>query len=189
MSDARLAISGKVEDRAPSAPPDAQRPSPLAHLVIRPATRDDLDTVVTLRLALLEEHRANPLYSRRRADAAARARRLFGAQLDSVHETTFLAEQDGTAVGILRCVSSQGSPLLEPAAYCYVSSVYVVPDARRHGVLKALLDRAVRWSRERGFPEIRLHSVAGHDSSNAAWDALGFEVVEHLRVRQVELSD
>ena len=163
----------------------AHREPLAASLTIRPATRDDLATVVTLRLALLEEHRANPIYSRRRADAPARARRLFGAQLESAHETTFLAEQDGAAVGILRCVSSQGSPLLDPPGYCYVSSVYVVPEARRQGVLRALLARAVAWAHERGFTEIRLHSVAGHAGSNAAWDAAGFEVVEHLRVRRI----
>lgn len=155
-------------------------------VTVRPATRDDLGTVVELRLALLDEHRNNPVYSRQKADAPIRARRLFASQLESVHETTFLAERDGRVVGILRCVSSQGSPLLEPPGYCYVSSVYVRPEARRGGVLKALLARAMHWSRERGFAEIRLHSVAGHDVSNAAWDAMGFEVVEYLRLRAVD---
>ena len=167
-----------------TAPPATRHPPP--GLSIRPATRDDLGTVVALRLALLDEHRANPVYRRLRPDAPARARRLFAAQLESPHETTFLAEHDGRTVGILRCVSSQGSPLLEPAGYCYVSSVYVIPEARRQGVLGALLDRAVGWCRERGFAEIRLHSVAGHEGSNAAWDAMGFEVVELLRIRAVD---
>lgn len=152
---------------------------------VRPASREDLDTVVALRLALLHEHRDNPIYSRQRPDAAARARRLFGAQLDGAHETTFLARRDDAVVGILRCVSSQGSPLLEPPGYCYVSSVYVVPEARRTGVLRVMLARAEEWARDRGFPEIRLHSVAGHEGSNAAWDAAGFEIVEHLRVRKI----
>ena len=154
-------------------------------ITVRPATRDDLTTVVALRLALLHEHRDNPVYARQRPDAPARARRLFATQLDSAHETTFLAEREGAVVGILRCVSSQGSPLLEPQGYCYVSSVYVIPVARRAGVLTVLLARAVAWARERGFPEIRLHSVAGHAGSNAAWDAAGFEVVEYLRVKKV----
>jgi GNAT superfamily N-acetyltransferase len=154
-------------------------------VTIRRATRDDLAIVVELRLALLDEHRDNPVYDRQRARAPPPARPRLGAHHQSTHETTFLAEQGGVPVGILRCVSSQGSPLLEPPGYCYVSSVYVRPAARRHGILRALLARAVEWSRERGFPEIRLHSVAGHDSSNAAWDALGFEVVEHLRMRKI----
>jgi hypothetical protein len=69
-------------------PPDTRPPA--SDLRIRPATRDDLETVVALRLSLLEEHRDNPVYNRRRPDAPARARRLFASQLDSGHETTFL---------------------------------------------------------------------------------------------------
>ena len=177
------AVGGRP--RMTAAQDSGHLPPSTSHLIIRPATRGDLATVVALRLALLDEHKDNPVYSRQRDDAPARARRLFAAQLESAHETTFLAEEGGTVVGILRCVSSQGSPLLEPAGYCYVSSVYVVPAARRRGVLRSLLERAEAWARERGFPEIRLHSVAGHPGSNAAWDAMGFEVVELLRVRRV----
>ena len=160
--------------------PDSRIP-----VVVRPATLDDLDTVVALRLALLREHGTNPVYRRLRPDAPDRARRLFSAQLCSPQEVTFLAERGGEVVGILRCVESAGSPLLYPAQYGYVSSVYVVPAARRHGVLKALLADAVRWCERRGLPEMRLHSTSDGESANAAWSALGFEVVEHLRVREI----
>jgi ribosomal protein S18 acetylase RimI-like enzyme len=154
-------------------------------IVVRTATLDDLDTVVALRLALLREHGTNPVYRRLRPDAPTRARKLFGAQLGSPYEVTFLAEWAGDVVGILRCVESVGSPLLYPAEYGYVSSVYVLPAARRRGVLKALLAHAVRWCEQRGLPEIRLHSTSDADSANAAWSALGFEIVEHLRVKEI----
>ena len=157
-----------------------------APLDVRQATLDDLETVVDLRLALLREHRTNPIYGRLRADAPARARRLFAAQLASADEVVFLALRGGEAIGILRCVHSGGSPLLHPASYGYVSSVFVVPTARRAGVLRALMRAAVAWCRERGLGEIRLHSAAGHTLSNAAWDALGFEVVEHLRMMPID---
>jgi ribosomal protein S18 acetylase RimI-like enzyme len=159
--------------------------APRAGVVVREATIADLDTVVELRLALLREHGTNFIYKRLRPDAAERARKLFGSQLASGHEVTYLAERGGQVVGILRCVESIGSPLLYPDRYAYVSSVYVDPAARRGGVLKALLDRAVQWCAERGLGEIRLHSTADGESANAAWSALGFEVVEHLRVRSI----
>jgi ribosomal protein S18 acetylase RimI-like enzyme len=162
-------------------PPPAAR----ARVSVREATVADLDTVVALRLALLREHGTNYIYKRLRADAPQRARRLFGSQLASAHEVTYLAEQDGEVVGILRCVESVGSPLLYPDRYGYVSSVYVAPVARRRGVLKALLARAVRWCEERDLSEIRLHSTSDGDSANAAWSALGFEIVEHLRVKSI----
>ncbi len=149
---------------------------------MRPATEHDLPVVLELRLALLREHRANPIYRQLRADAPARARQLFAAQLRSPNEVILLAEVGGEVVGILRCVQSSGLPLLLPAQYGYISSVYVVPSARRHGVLHALLAEAVAWCKARGLTEMRLHNAAESEVANAAWEALGFKIVEHLRV-------
>jgi ribosomal protein S18 acetylase RimI-like enzyme len=152
---------------------------------IRQATTADLDVVVALRLALLREHGTNAVYGRLRDDAPARARRLFGTQLASAGEVTFLAERDGEAVGIARCMESTGSPLLDPPRYGYLGSVYVVPTARRSGIMRALLAAGETWCARRGLGELRLHSTADHEGSNAAWDALGFTVVEHLRIRPI----
>ena len=153
-----------------------------AGLTVRAATMADLATVVELRLALLREHSENPIYRRLRPDAPARASRLFAAQLRCPGEVIFLAESDGAAVGILRCVASAGLPLLFPAKHGYISSVYVVPSARRHGVLRALFTAAIDWCRARGLREARLHNAVENETANAVWDALGFRVVEHLRV-------
>ena len=158
-------------------------------LAIRQASEGDLDVVTALRLALLHEHRSNPVYGRLRRDAAARARRLYLAQLRSPHEVTLLAERDADVVGILRCIESTGHPLLLPATYGYISSVYVRPAARRAGVLRALVGAAVEWCRERGLTEMRLHNAADSPLSNAAWAALGFGVVEHLRMRPLPPED
>ena len=160
-------------------------PRAAPRIAIRAATLADLDVVVELRLELLREHARNPLYAWLRPDAPERARELFAQQLKSKTETTFLARRGTETVGILRCVESGGSPLLDPSRYCYVSSVYVVPDARRGGVLRALMARAESWCRERGFSEMRLHSTPENAVGGAAWDALGFRVVEQLRLRRL----
>jgi ribosomal protein S18 acetylase RimI-like enzyme len=154
-------------------------------IVVRRATQADLDVVVELRLALLREYGDHPVYGRLRSDAESRARQVFAAQLDSPGECIFLAEEHGTTVGLLRCVESISSPLLVPDRYCYVSSVYVKPDARRRGVLRALLHPANAWCEERGLTEMRLHNVGTRQSSAAAWDSLGFEVVEQVRLRKI----
>jgi GNAT superfamily N-acetyltransferase len=137
-------------------------------------------------MALLREHAHNRIYGRLRSDAEARAARLFAAQLQSPNEVVFLAEVRGEAVGVLRCIQSMGSPLLEPASYAYVSSVYVVPKARERGVLRALLAAADDWCAARGLDEMRLHNAADNPLANAAWEALGFSVAEHLRVRSLK---
>lgn len=152
-------------------------------LIVRVATEHDLNAIVELRLALLREHAEHPIYGRLRADARARARRLFAAQLEASDEVTLLALRGESAIGILRCIESHGMPLLDPARYAYLASVYVMPGARRAGALHALVDAATAWCRERGLDEMRLHNAASNYGANAAWEALGFRIVEHLRTR------
>jgi GNAT superfamily N-acetyltransferase len=152
-------------------------------VTVRRATVGDLDTVVTLRIALLREYDGHPIYGRLRSDAAQRARPLFAAQLESESEVMFLAEDDQRVpIGLIRCVETVASPLLVPDRYCYISSVYVKPDHRRQGVLHEMFARAHEWCRQRGLTEMRLHNVGSSESSAAAWDSLGFQVVEQVRV-------
>lgn len=170
------------------AAPDSRFPVPdfpivESRAVVRRATLADLPSIVALRMALLREHAHNPIYGRLRPDADVRAQKLFAAQLQSANEVIFLADLRGECVGILRCIQSSGSPLLDPSQYAYVSSVYVLPKAREQGVLRSLLAEAEGWCAERGLEEMRLHNAADNPLANAAWEALGFEVVEHLRVR------
>jgi GNAT superfamily N-acetyltransferase len=162
----------------------ARRAAPPRTLSVRRAALSDLPTIVELRLALLRENADHPVYGRLRADARERAHEIFGAQLRSPHEVILLAECDGAIVGILRCVETLNSPLLHPDRYCYVSSVYVRPGARRGGVLKALLRRADQWCGERGLTEMRLHNVPG-GSASAAWTAQGFAVTEEVRLKNL----
>ncbi len=159
--------------------------------MVRVALPADLHTVVALRLALLHEHRENLIYRRIRPDAVARAHSLFQRQLASSEEATFLAEDAAarSAVGILRCVQSPGSPLLYPSQYGYISSVYVVPAARRTGVLRQLLDAAAEWCFARNLTELRLHNAAENLVANDVWETLGFRTVEVLRVRQLAVPE
>lgn len=157
-------------------------------ITTRAAGPSDLPDVVALRLALLREYGSNRIYGRLQPDAEERAQRLFAAQLASPHEVMFLAHKAGKAVGILRCLNSPGSPLLDPARYGYISSVYVVPEARRAGVLGLLFEEAVRWCRAREISELRLHNSADNATANAVWESLGFEVVEVLRVKSLDVT-
>lgn len=179
-------MSSPLEFR-PGAPPPARRAGPGAvHVRVRRAGPADLPHVLDLRLALLSEHELNPAYRRVRHDARARAGVLFEAQLRAPDQAIFLAERDGAVVGTLRCAEIAAFPLLEPATHGYVSSVYVVPPARRAGVLRLLVNAALDWCRARGLTDLRLHCGANNAVGNAAWDALGFQVAEHLRYRHLD---
>jgi GNAT superfamily N-acetyltransferase len=152
---------------------------------VRRATIADLDTVIELRLALLREYAGHPIYGRMHPQAEDRARPLFLQQIQSPDQAIFLAARDGHVAGIARCVDSRGSPLLMPERYCYVTSVYVKPEDRRHGVLAELMWHVESWSIERGLTEMRLHNSTLAAATRAAWDRLGFVVNEEVRLKQI----
>ncbi|HEY4216403.1 MAG TPA: GNAT family N-acetyltransferase [Gemmatimonadaceae bacterium] len=152
-------------------------------VTVRPAQLGDLRVIVELRLALLREYGDHPLYGNLREDAEERAYELYQVQLVSPNEVIFVAERGNRIIGLLRCVDAGGSPLLYPERYCYVSSVYVRPAERRHGVLRELMRAAEQWCEARGLGEMRLHNVNSSDVAGSAWSSLGFDVVEHVRRR------
>jgi ribosomal protein S18 acetylase RimI-like enzyme len=152
---------------------------------VREATAADLETIVDLRLALLREYADHPVYGQLRPDARERAYSFYAAQLAAEDETILLAERGRNIVGIVRCVDIASSPMLEPPRYCYVSSAYVTPDARRSGVLRSLVRAVEIWARDRGLTELRLHNSSSSDTAIATWEALGFDVIEHVRRRVI----
>ena len=152
---------------------------------VRRAALADLDTVVELRLALLREYKDHPIYGRLRPDAEARARPVFQQQIQAPDQAIFLAGREGRIAGIARCVDSKGSPLLMPDRYCYVTSVYVKPEHRRHGVLSALMQGIEAWATARGLTEMRLHNSTLNAATRSAWDQLGFAINEEVRLKQI----
>jgi ribosomal protein S18 acetylase RimI-like enzyme len=152
---------------------------------VRRATLADLDTVIELRIALLREYGDHPIYGRLHPEAPLRARSVFAAQIQGSDQAIFLADRGEQVAGVARCVDSKGSPLLLPDRYCYVTSVYVKPEHRRHGVLAALMGQIETWATARGLDEMRLHNSTQNQSTRAAWDQLGFEVNEEVRLKRI----
>lgn len=155
-------------------------PSPV---VVRPATADDLATVVALRLLLLAEEGRSPLFARPRRHLAARAQALTELQLSADGEVTLLALEGGEAVGLLRVAKSRGTRLVHPLRYGFLTTAYVRPSHRRRGVLRRLLDAAEAWCRAQGLREIRLQCTVENVEGNEAWEALGYAPAEVVRRR------
>jgi ribosomal protein S18 acetylase RimI-like enzyme len=154
-----------------------------ARIRVRQATLADAPRIAELRIALLQEHRKNAIYARLRRDAPARALSLTKDQLAAEGQVMFVAATDDTIVAVLRCIDQRGHRLLRPSRYALISTVYVDPTVRRQGVLRSLMDAAAEWSRARGLTEMRLQNAVDNPLALAAWNALGFEVVEQIRIR------
>ena len=80
----------------------------------------------------------------------------------------YLAENDDGVLGGARAKMIEGG-------VWYVVFAYVRPDARRRGVLKALLRELVREGRERGSSRVTLDVLAVNEVAVAVWRRLGFQ--------------
>jgi aminoglycoside 6'-N-acetyltransferase I len=72
----------------------------------------------------------------------------------------------------------------------YLEGWYVVPDARRQGVGRALIKAAELWAREQGCSEFGSDAVLDNEISAAAHRALGFTETVQIRCfrKQLEAS-
>ena len=63
----------------------------------------------------------------------------------------------------------------------YLEGWYVIPDARRYGVGRALVEAAEQWARRQGCTEFASDAVHDNDVSAAAHEALGFTETVQIR--------
>ncbi|OAJ56819.1 GCN5 family acetyltransferase [Paraburkholderia ginsengiterrae] len=97
--------------------------------------------------------------------------------LQADDRATFLAEQDGTAVGFIAVqVVNPISPLLQPLVVGRICSIAVADGLRGHGVGKALMNLAEDWAREKGATDIRLAVWAFNEHAVDLYTELGYEV-------------
>jgi ribosomal protein S18 acetylase RimI-like enzyme len=152
---------------------------------IREATDADIDRVAEMRLALITAHPGHLVYGPLRRKALESCRDLTARQFRSRRQVVFLAVHGPCIVGMLRCIDAPGHRLFLPRRHGYVTMVFVEPKARRRGVLRALLERAVEWCKQRGLDQMRLHNAADNAAAAAAWESLGFRVVEQARLKHI----
>jgi ribosomal protein S18 acetylase RimI-like enzyme len=78
-----------------------------------------------------------------------------------------VADADGTLVGYALAK-------IEAPKICYLSDLYVNPDARRAGAAKALLGETAAWGREQGAEVMTLEVLATNHPGRVVYERLGF---------------
>lgn len=129
---------------------------------------DDLDAVAPL----FDLYRQ---FYGRDADAAI-ARGFIGERLRRNESVVLLARIGGDAVGFTQLFPSFSS--VSAARVWILNDLYVVAEARRHGVARALLQAAADFARADGA--IRLELETDHDNRNAQtlYHHLGWEAYD-----------
>ena len=79
-----------------------------------------------------------------------------------------IAEWDGEVVGFTISVLHQGSWTLLPI--CYLEDLFVAPEARGHGIGRALIGDLLLRAKERGWSRLYWHTRAGNEPARRLYD-------------------
>lgn len=138
-------------------------------LRVRRATPADLEAIVPLRAALRRED-PSPLREPALDDDGGELVDLTRRQLGDPRQLWLLAEL-GAPCGLLRCALVRRD---DTAPIAVLTTAYVLPTARRAGVLRQLVEGATAWAASQGVTEVRLRTNVPNADAAAAWGALGF---------------
>lgn len=145
--------------------------------LIRPAEKRDLDTLLALSRRLSDEgHQADPRYRVITFDEAATRRH---AAEDWFHASrpfpyAWVAANGHDIQGILTGRVVPVHPLLETLPTARIDALYVLPDARRTGLGRALVRAFCEAAAGAGFPRHSVHTLSLDSSAVNFWRAIGF---------------
>jgi len=120
----------------------------------RTASIEDIDMLVTLRLDFIKVYEDNEKYPEIKENCYTYFNKAFTNDSCDV----ILAEEDGTCIGtgIVFYYDSVPSPFNITGKNSYITSMYVEPSYRRHGIGAEILERVIECVKKRGVTVIFL---------------------------------
>lgn len=114
------------------------------------------------------------------------ARAYLGERLANDDSVVFLALREGEALGFTQLYPSFGSVQMGPLWILY--DLYVIPEARRQGVGRALLERARRFGTETGAVRLELSTAIDNGPAQALYESLGWVRDTEFTFYELELA-
>ncbi|MHC5210753.1 MAG: GNAT family N-acetyltransferase [Planctomycetota bacterium] len=142
---------------------ETSQPPPVA---VRDARADDLDLLAGFNAAMALETEDKPL------DSATLARGVAAVLKDASRGRYLVAERGGRPVGALMLTLEWSD--WRDGWFWWIQSVFVVPDARRTGVYRALYTAVLDRARAAGdVVGVRLYVEDGNAGAQRTYEALG----------------
>lgn len=152
--------------------------APRSELVVRNATRDDLDALTDLELVLPEHMSPSPVFSTLPIQDWQETRDELDGDFDNPDFTWFVAEHEGAVIGsAIACALTASSSYLGPnrtAGAGFLGYAAVRPEARGLGAGRALGETILAWSRDSGFTSVVTDWRSANLEADRTWRALGF---------------
>ena len=151
---------------------------PRSELVIRAKTRDDLDALAELELALPAHMRQSPVFSPLPVQTVEEVRTELEADVDNPKYTYFVAEHEGrvvgSAIGCDLAISSSHHGPNRPGGAGFLGFAAVSPAARGLGAGSALGEAVLAWARDAGYPTVATDWRSTNIEADRTWRSLGF---------------
>ena len=149
---------------------------------IRPATQMDTAAIADLARAFADfHHELEPLH--KTGLEYSEWEKMVSEWLSDTDTRMFVAEDNGHVVGYIRA-SADNAPLYSREKKIgKINDVYVVPAARKRGVLTALFNEELSWFRTKHVSSVELNVLVRNIDAIASWRALGFKEYR-LRMRR-----
>ena len=148
-----------------------------SHVVIRAATRADVDLLVAF--TLREGHEAEGV----QLDAAAVRRGVEAAFADPPRSRYWVAEESGGQVLASTSIVTEWSDF-HGGDYWWVQSVFIVPEHRGTGLLKLLLDHLAGAASAAGALDLRLYAHRDNERALRAYQRCGFTMAPYVILRR-----
>jgi aminoglycoside 6'-N-acetyltransferase I len=146
---------------------------------VRPVTHADAAAWLAMRNALWPEEAEKSHLTEIAKFLAGELRTLL---------TVLVAEQDGELVGFAELNIRPYADGCKTDRVGFLEGWYVVPDARRRGIGRALVAASEDWARAQGCTEFASDTLVDNDLSTVAHHALGFQEVEIIRCFRKDLK-
>ncbi len=146
---------------------------------IREATQGDFDALCAIFAEADATHRKALPHIFREVAGPARPREFILGILADENAALFVAEHKGEIVGLIRISirETPNLPIFVPRRYAVISELVVKEGFRRHGVGRALLERAERWAIDQGVRQIELVVWEFNKGAIAFYEKHGYKTI------------
>ena len=153
---------------------------------IRPAAAADYDAVNRVFTSELAHH-VSLLPDRFQMIDPVMSRRWYDDVLAQPNKLLQLAQVDGSVAGLALLVDmvSLDDPIHRPRRYLEVDELAVLPEYRRLGIGRRLMEEAERIAAARGIPTVELHVWEVNDQARAFYDRLGYRTIRRRLARDL----
>jgi len=149
----------------------------MAHQVkVRRARQEDVEEVASLIVRLKRLNAEFDPLLKVRDDAMENAKRYVASVIREAKELLLVGEERGKVVGVINAVLRERI-FYEPKVEGAILDFYILPEYRRDGLGKTMIEEAVKEMRARGAQIVTAEFPSQNKIASSFYDKLGFRAI------------